>query len=138
MALRFHHVGYAVAGISDYIDAFLAPLLEPLDIGPIIEDPLQGVRITFVTVGGGVRIELIEPMDESSPVSKYLSDRRGGLYHVCYETDSLDAAIEDFRRKRCMLFSGPTPAAAFDGRRIAFFFTPQRDIIELVESRSAG
>jgi hypothetical protein len=27
----------------------------------------------------------------------------------------------------------PVPAAAFDGRRIVFLLTPQRDLIELVE-----
>lgn len=138
MALRFHHVGYAVASIPDYVDEFLAPLVDPVEVGPTIEDPLQGVRVAFVTVTGGVVIELIEPMSDSSPVSKYLGDRRGGLYHVCYETDALEATIETFRSKRCMLFSGPSPAAAFDGRRIAFLFTPQRDIIELVEGSSAG
>jgi hypothetical protein len=37
-----------------------------------------------------------------------------------------------------MLVSGPTPAVAFDGRRIAFLSTPQRDIILLVESRLPG
>jgi hypothetical protein len=32
-----------------------------------------------------------------------------------------------------MPVSRPVPAAAFDGRRIVFLLTPQRDLIELVE-----
>ena len=133
MTLRFDHIGYAVASITEYLDEFFVPLFKPASVSPVVEDPLQGVRIAFATLEGGERIELIEPMDESSPVSQYLKDRRGGLYHLCYSTDSLEDAIEEFRAKRCMVFSGPTPAAAFGGRRIAFLFTPQRDIIELVE-----
>lgn len=138
MAVRFDHVGYAVASIEEYLDEFFVPLFAPLAVSEIVEDPVQRVRIAFATLEGGERIELIEPLDESSPVSKYLGDRRGGLYHLCYVTDSLEETIEEFRAKRCMLFSGPTPAAAFGGRRIAFLFTPQRDIVELVESQSAG
>jgi methylmalonyl-CoA/ethylmalonyl-CoA epimerase len=138
VALQFDHVGYAVASIEGYLEDFFVPLFAPIAVSDIVEDPLQSVRIAFATLPGGERIELIEPIDDSSPVSKYLGDRRGGLYHLCYSTDSLDEAIEKFRAKRCMLFSGPTPAAAFGGRRIAFLFTPQRDIIELVERASAG
>lgn len=137
MALRLDHVGYAVASISDYVESFVNPLLDPAGVSKVVEDPLQRVRIAFVTLASGERIELIEPLDDDSPVSKYLADRRGGLYHVCYATDSLEQTIDEFRRRRCMLFSGPTPAPAFDGRRVAFLFTPQRDIIELVESESA-
>ena len=138
MAIRFDHIGYAVKSIQDYLDEFFVPLFDPVSIGPIVTDPQQGVRIAFVTLAGGERIELIEPVDDSSPVSAYLTDRRGGLYHVCYSTDSLEESIAEFRRHRCMLFSGPTPAVAFDGRRIAFLFTPQRDIIELVEAAGSG
>jgi methylmalonyl-CoA/ethylmalonyl-CoA epimerase len=133
LAIRFDHIGYAVADIRAYLDEFFVPLFRPLNVTPVVEDPLQRVRIAFATLDGGARIELIEPTDESSPVSKYLGDRRGGLYHLCYSTDSLEDAVEQFRAKHCMVFSGPTPAAAFGGRRIVFLFTPQRDIIELVE-----
>jgi methylmalonyl-CoA/ethylmalonyl-CoA epimerase len=133
VSLHFDHIGYAVASITDYLEDFFVPLFDPARISAIIDDPLQRVRIAFVTLAGGERIELIEPLDGSSPVSAYLGDRRGGLYHLCFSTDSLEEAIQQFRAKRCMLFSGPTPAAAFGGRRIAFLLTPQRDIIELVE-----
>jgi methylmalonyl-CoA/ethylmalonyl-CoA epimerase len=138
VAVRFDHIGYAVANIERYLDEFFVPLFEPVDVSPVVDDPLQRVRIAFATLAGGERIELIEPMDESSPVSQYLGDRRGGLYHLCYSTDQLEEAIQRFRSKRCMVFSGPTPAAAFGGRRIVFLFTPQRDIIELVERASDG
>jgi methylmalonyl-CoA/ethylmalonyl-CoA epimerase len=131
--LRFDHVGYAVASISAYLEDFFIPLFQPIAVSPIVEDPIQRVRIAFATLAEGERIELIEPMEESSPINAFLTDRRGGLYHLCYSTDSLEDTIAHFREKRCMVFSGPTPAAAFDGRRVVFLYTPQRDIIELVE-----
>ena len=137
MAVRFDHIGYAVVNITEYLDEFFVPLFEPIDVTPIVQDPVQRVRIAFATLAGGGRIELIEPLDGTGPVSQYITDRRGGLYHLCYAADSLENAIAAFRRKRCMVFSGPTPAAAFGGRRIVFLLT-QRDMIELVEAESAG
>ena len=89
----------------------------------------------FCHAWGGVQIELIQPLDESSPVSKILKSKRGGLYHLCYVAEQeLGQEIERFQRKGCLLISGPTPATAFSGRRVAFLYTPQYDIIELIES----
>jgi methylmalonyl-CoA/ethylmalonyl-CoA epimerase len=132
--LQFDHIGYAVASIADYLETFFVPLYQPVEVTATIEDPGLGVRIAFATLEGGVRIELIEPLSESSPVSKFVGDRRGGLYHLCYATDDLEGEIARFRTCGCMPFSGPTPARAFDGRRVAFLYTPQRDIVELVEA----
>jgi len=136
--LRLDHVGYAVASISDYLAEFFEPLFGPVDVSPVVEDPAQRVRVAFVTLAGGDRIELIEPTEESSPVWGFLRDRRGGLYHVCYAVESLEDEVERFKARRCMVFSGPTPATAFGGRRIVFLYTPQRDIIELVEAELAA
>lgn len=132
--LRFDHIGYAVASITEYLETFFVPLFQPVEISPIVEDPLQSVRIAFATLDTGTRIELIEPTNPSSPVGRFLTDPRGGLYHLCYSTDSLDQAVDDLRRLRCTMFMKPTPAVAFGGRRIAFFVTPQRDLLEVVEN----
>jgi methylmalonyl-CoA/ethylmalonyl-CoA epimerase len=132
--LPLDHIGYAVADIEKYLEEFFIPVFRPQTIGLIVEDPIQRVRVAFVTLKGGARIELIQPVDESSPVSKILKNRRGGLYHLCYLVEQLEQEIERFRGKRCLLISGPTPAAAFGRRRIAFLYTPQFDIIELVEA----
>lgn len=134
--LALDHIGYAVADIEDYATKFLLPLFGPASVSPVVEDPLQQVRIAFVTLKGGVRIELIQPLGESSPVNNILRARRGGLYHLCFTVDRLEPEIERFRQQRCLLVSGPTPAVAFQGRRIAFLLTPQADLIEFVETAS--
>jgi methylmalonyl-CoA/ethylmalonyl-CoA epimerase len=66
-------------------------------------------------------------------VRRILKSDRGGLYHLCYTVEDLEGELARFRRHGCVKISGPTPAVAFGGRRIAFLFTPQRDIIELLE-----
>ncbi|MBI5629287.1 MAG: VOC family protein [Elusimicrobia bacterium] len=134
MGLRLNHIGYAVEDIERYWNDFFQPLFEPCGISRVYEDPLQKVRVAFITLASGERVELVEPMDESSPVSRILKARRGGFYHLCYEARGLEPEIKRFEEKGCRLISGPTPAVAFEGRRIAFLYTPQNDVIELVEA----
>jgi len=132
--MRFHHVGYAVRDIQSYLDNFMTPLFRPLRVSEAVADPIQQVRVCFVEMPGGTVIELVEPLGDTSPVMELVGSQRGGLYHLCYEVDDLDAEIARFRGKRCMPLGKPVPAAAFDGRRIVFLLTPQRDLIELLSA----
>jgi methylmalonyl-CoA/ethylmalonyl-CoA epimerase len=135
--LHIHHVGYAVESITEYLDKFLAPIFRPRSISPIIEDPLQRVRVAFVELPGG-RLELIEPTDAASPVHQIVQRGRGGLYHLCYTTSRFDLAMERMIENGCRTLSPPVPAAAFDQKRLVFLMTPYFDIIELVETDKAG
>lgn len=135
-SMRFHHIGYAVADIQSYVEEFLAPLFAPLHVTEKVSDPIQQVSVCFAEMPGGVLIELVEPLGDKSPVHSVIGSRRGGLYHLCYEVDDLDAELARFRRMRCLPLGKPVPAVAFDGRRIVFLITPQRDLIELVEAAS--
>jgi methylmalonyl-CoA/ethylmalonyl-CoA epimerase len=136
--MRLHHVGYAVADIQAYLDDFMRPLFAPVQVTDAVADPLQRVRVCFVEMQGGTLIELVEPLGENSPISGIIGSRRGGLYHLCYEVDDLDTEIARFRARRCFPLARPTPAVAFDGRRIVFLMTPQHDLIELLERDPEG
>jgi len=132
--MRLHHIGYAVKNIRGYLDEFLVPMFSPIHITAVVSDPLQRVSVCFVTMPGGTVIELVEPYGEDSPINSIVGSKRGGLYHLCYEVNDLNAEVTRFRSKRCLPLSKPTSAAAFGGRRIVFLLTPERDLIELLES----
>jgi methylmalonyl-CoA/ethylmalonyl-CoA epimerase len=136
MDFRFAHLGVAVPdldrSLSDYRDLFGYALVS----GPF-EDPIQKVRVCFTARhAGDPSLELIAPLTADAPVQRLLRSG-GGAYHVCYEVDDLEAALAEVRGKRCLIISGPVPAVAFGGRRIAWFYTPARQLVELVE-REAG
>ena len=122
--------------------------------GPF-DDPIQRVRVAFVAGGEGVcgpsvaghpglpegtregyrgdtPIELIAPLGDDAPIHQYLR-KELGAYHICYEADDLDALLVHLRANRCLVVSGPVPAVAFGGRRIAWVFLPTRHLIEVVE-----
>ena len=129
--MRLHHIGVVVRDLDAHI-ARMAELLGAEVIGSAVDDPLQQVRVAFVSTGTDVTIELIEPANEDSPVSRFLNSG-GGLNHLCYAVENLDATLEDLRRKGCLVASPPKPAAAFSGRRVAFLYTRDRELMELVE-----
>jgi len=135
--MRFHHIGYAVGSIRRYLDDFLVPMFAPVRITEPIADPVQRVTVCFVEMTGGTLIELVEPLGADSPVNSIIGSKRGGVYHLCYEVDDLDAELRRFRSKRCLPLGKPVPAAAFNGRRIVFLLTPENDLLELVEAEKA-
>lgn len=143
--MNLHHVGVAVAALAPAIRVHEEVFGLHLVAGPF-DDPRQGVAVCFLAgpsvtalPDGSVPrgpaealIELCAPLTESSPLGGFLR-KQIGAYHVCYEVPALDEALAHARRHACVLVSGPTPAVAFGGRRIAWFLTPTRQLTELVE-----
>ena len=99
-----------------------------------IEDPVNGVRLQFGRDRAGVVYELLEPLDETSPVYPALASGRAILNHVAYLVPSLEGAAETLRSGGAGPVSAPRPAIAYGGARIQFFVTSVRMIVELIEA----
>ena len=82
--MEFDHVGIAVKNIQQYFDSMLSPILGVHDLSEIIIDPIQNCKIAFATTSNGVRLELIEPLNDDSPIHQILQKKKGGLYHMCF------------------------------------------------------
>ena len=80
-------------------------------------------------------LELVAPDSADSPVSAFLA-RGMSAYHLCFEVDSMADAIKYLLSIGCMLIRTPVPAAAFENRRIACFYTRSRQLVELVEEKA--
>ena len=133
---RLHHVGFVVASIEKSVESFARSLDLPWqETG--FEDPLQRVRVTFLGLPETPQFELVQPDGSDSPVQAFLA-RGGGLHHLCYEVDELDAHLRDQRTAGGIIVRQPVPAVAFGGRRIAWFYTRGRLLVEYLErSRTA-
>jgi methylmalonyl-CoA/ethylmalonyl-CoA epimerase len=91
--------------------------------------------VAFVRIPGQseeASIELVEPADTDSPVTRFL-EGGGGLHHVCFEVDSIEQQLAAGRDQHVLPISQPAPAVAFDGRRICWVYTPDRLLIEYLE-----
>lgn len=98
-----------------------------------VDDPLLKVRVQFCTDTSGIRYELVAPHGEGSPVTGALARGTNILNHVAYEVDDLNAAAGRLREQGAMPLGPALPAIAFGGRRVMFFLTQLRFVVELVE-----
>ena len=133
-ALRFKHLGVAVADIGTALPVYEALFGYRLLNGPFA-DPIQEVTVCFVGSGdpGDMVLELVAPLGEDSPIRQILA-KGVSAYHACYEVCDIEQSVADVRVKGCVVVGKPVPAVAFQGRRIAWIYTPTRQLIELVES----
>ena len=129
--LTFHHVGIACRDISKSSKFYT---LMGYQASPVTDDPIQHVRVCFLEKDGAPRLELLEPLDEQSPVARTLSTSGVSPYHICYEVADITAAIEALRGQRFLLVNGPVPACAMGDKRIAFLYQKNTGLIELVEN----
>jgi methylmalonyl-CoA/ethylmalonyl-CoA epimerase len=133
-ASRMHHIGFVVEQIAQSMEGFVRGLSGVWD-GKVFADPHQGVKVAFVSTPLGLpQIELVEPDGEHSPVRKFLNEKGGGLHHVCYEVSGLEREIVEMRARGALLVRRPTPAVAFEGRRVAWVLTQEKLLMELLES----
>ena len=130
--MKLHHIGY----VTDNLEKKSKSLCSLLGLeckNEIIVDSGQDVRILFIDTGE-TQLELIEPLGPNSPVQNHLA-KGGGLYHLCFEVDDLDATLERLQKsRRAMVVKSPLQAPAIDGKRVAFVVTEDGDLVEFVES----
>ena len=132
-----HHIGFVVGSAEESVTRFCSSL-GAKTVSEVFDDPLQQAKVVFMNPDSsdGVKIELVAPMGPSSPVAAFVQ-KGGGLHHLCYEVDDLDAELQDARKRKLVLLRPPKPAVAFGGRRIAWVITPERLLIEYLERAAA-
>lgn len=117
---RFHHIGLAVESIQAICPS-----------GKVFVEETQRVSLAFIQFNG-ITVELLEPYGENSPIRRSL--REGvKLLHLCYEVPDLEKALETCRQTGFHRLGPPVPTPVFDGRRLAWVFSKQFGLFELVE-----
>lgn len=124
------HVGIAVPDL----DAGAAPW-RSLGL-PWAEDeilPEQGVRVRILRAGGGL-LELLAPLDDASPVARFLERRGPGLHHLAFRVGDVAAELARLRTVGARTVDdAPRPGRA--GSRVAFVHPSWANgvLVELVQ-----
>lgn len=131
--MRLHHFGFVVSSIEKSAESFARSMTATWD-EKIIFDPIQQVRVSFFQASNNADplIELVEPGQPDSPVSRFL-EQGGGLHHLCYEVTDLESHLKLSKSAGNITIRQPVPAVAFGGRRIAWVITKNRLLIEFLE-----
>ena len=98
----------------------------------------QGVRTSMLLPQkGGTAIELLEPLDENSPISKFLYKRGEGIHHICFLVSDIEVALERLKKEGMKLVDQVPRKGAY-GSKVAFVHPKETNgvLIELAEKRS--
>lgn len=133
--IYFEHIGVAVSSTSESMHV-LNEIFNLKEVPEIYEDALQNIKISFVNLSG-VKIELIEPLDNSkkSPVDNMIN-KNISYYHLCFRTRSLEETVLKLVERGAVEVVKPIPAVAFKNSKIAFLFIKHLGLIELVEKNN--
>lgn len=116
MIKKINHIGIAVTSLEKQIP-FYRDVLRLEDLGQ--EDVAdQKVRVAMFKVGE-VKIELLEPTSNDSPIAKFLEKKGDGIHHIAYESDGIVEEISFFTDKGIDLLD-KSPREGAHGTLIAF------------------
>ena len=128
--MEFHHVGIAVNSIEEAAKWYVGI---GYNLTETIEDTIQNVRIAFLNRSDSPLLELVQPVDKTSPVCNILKKVGVSAYHFCYETDNLLEIIENLEKQDFRVLVEPVKAVAFNNRKISFLYHIDNGLIELLE-----
>lgn len=130
MNLKVHHIGYAVKDIAQSLDMFLK--IGYCIVDHSVKDMKRKVEIAFVR-NNNYLVELISPISDESPIKNYLDKMGNTPYHLCYETNDIEATIGELRKQRYMVVEKPSEAIALNKQNVAFLYHPKYGLLELLE-----
>lgn len=114
---RLNHVAIAVPSlgpaVAQWEGIFGAAVSAPLAL------PEHGVTTVFVELPN-VKLELLEPLGEKSPIHSFLAkSNRGGIHHVCLEVPDILAALKHLKGAGVRLTSAE-PRIGAHGKPVLF------------------
>jgi methylmalonyl-CoA/ethylmalonyl-CoA epimerase len=132
---RLNHIAIAVPSLDRAIPVYAGPL--GAAAGPRQALPEHGVTVVFVDLPN-TRIELLEPLGEASPITKFLASHPdGGIHHVCYEVADILAARDHLLAAGARILGNGEPKIGAHGRPVLFLH-PKDMLGTLVELEEAS
>ncbi|MCU9613808.1 methylmalonyl-CoA epimerase [Caldibacillus lycopersici] len=128
------HIGIAVQSLEQALP-FYVDILQFKHVHTE-EVESERVRVAFIQTDN-CKIELLEPMDESSPVYTFLQKRGEGVHHIALETEKIEADIDSLTEKAVRLIN-QQPKQGAGGARVAFLHPKSANgvLYELCERQS--
>ena len=82
--------------------------------------PEHGVKIVFIAADNG-KVELLEPLDDASPIAKFLErNPDGGLHHICFDVPDLLASRDQLLASGARILGSPEPKIGAHGKPVLF------------------
>ena len=115
---KLNHVAIAVPNLEKasalYRDSLGGKVSEPKP------QPAHGVTVVFVELPNS-KVELLEPLGETSPIAKFLEKNPdGGMHHMCFEVEDILAARDHLKASGARVLGDGTPKIGAHGKPVLF------------------
>ena len=116
MVSKIDHIGIAVNSIDEQLPYYRDMLGLKVEKVETVES--EGVKVCFIKVGD-THIELLEPINETSPIKKFLEKNGQGVHHIAYSSDDVVKTMFDMKGKDFKLLN-EQPKEGAGGKLICF------------------
>ena len=114
---RLNHLAIAVTDLAAetrrYRDVLGADVSEPREL------PEHGVTVVFIELPN-TKIELLAPLGEGSPIAAFVARTGGGMHHVCYEVEDINAARDRLLASGLRVLGDGEPKIGAHGKPVLF------------------
>ena len=113
--MRVDHIAIAVNDANKALENYKKIL--KIDNIDVEEVPNEKVKVVILNLED-TRLELIEPLEDSSPISKFLKERGEGIHHIAITADEIENDV-NHAKENGMRFLGELRTGSY-GRKITF------------------
>lgn len=115
---RLNHVALVVDNLDQACNSWRHLL------GATISEPQHleehGVSVVFIDLPN-TRIELLEPLGDGSPVSRFLEKhQKGGIHHLCLEVSDIARSRDELLKKGARVLGDGEPKTGAHGNPVIF------------------
>lgn len=132
--MKIEHIGIAVKDLGLSNELFRKLMGKSAYKEEIVEG--EAVKTSFFEIGES-KIELLEAMNESSAIAKYLEKNREGIHHIAFAVDDLSSEIQRLK-KEGFQFINEEPKAGADNKWVVFLHPKSTNgvLVELCSERN--
>jgi methylmalonyl-CoA/ethylmalonyl-CoA epimerase len=113
--MRIDHVAIAVNNVEEALKTFEKVL--KVDKKEVMVVEHEKVKLAMLQLED-TRIELLEPLTDDSPISKFLKEKGEGIHHISICTDTLEEDVANASKNGLKIIGGIRTGSY--GRKITF------------------
>jgi len=115
MIRKIDHIGIAVSDLDEALKLYR----DTLGLHVEATEEFGGMKIAFIPIGD-TEFELLQPVDTSGALAKFIEKRGEGVQHIALRVDDVEKSLEELKAKGLRVIDEkPRPGAG--GAKIAFF-----------------
>lgn len=113
--MRIDHVAIAVNNVEEAVKQFEKIL--KFDEKKFMTVEHEGVKMAMLKLED-TTIEVMEPLNDNSPIKKFLVERGEGIHHISVTADDIEKDVQNAEKNGIKILGGIRPGSY--GRKITF------------------